>query len=94
MLNSKKIAATAGVLWSLALIGAGSGQAYGHDGSGKCADDGKGNVRCVHKIEYTFTGDKPESVHMVSNNTCKSVEGEKGSRMACSGTATINGKPA
>ncbi|GGK46977.1 hypothetical protein [Streptomyces flaveus] len=94
MLNSKKIAVTAGVLWSLALIGAGSTQAFGHDGSGKCADDGKGNARCVHKIEYTFTDDKRESVHIVNENTCKGGEDEKGSsRMACFGTATINGEP-
>jgi hypothetical protein len=94
MLNSKKIAATAGVLWSLALIGAGSGQAFGHDGSGKCAADANGNVRCVQKAEYTFTGDKRESVHIVNKHTCTSVEDERGSRKACFGAATINGKPA
>ncbi|MFD3620417.1 hypothetical protein ACFWWT_35285 [Streptomyces sp. NPDC058676] len=89
MLNSKKIAATAGVLWSLALIGAGSAQAIGHDGSDKCVDDGKGTVRCVQKTEYS--GD--ESVKIVNKNTCKSVQDDKGTaHFACVGTSTINGK--
>jgi hypothetical protein len=86
MLNSKKIVATAGVLWSLALIGAGSAQAIGQDGSGKCVDDGKGTVRCV------FTGD--ESVRIVNEQNCKTVQDDKGTHVVCVGTATINGKKA
>jgi hypothetical protein len=48
----------------------------------------------VQKAEYTFTGDKRESVTIVNKHTCTSVEDERGSRTACKGTATINGKPA
>ncbi|NGO11682.1 hypothetical protein G5C60_29825 [Streptomyces sp. HC44] len=71
MLNSKKIAAAvaAGVLGSFALMGAGSGavQAFAGDGSGRCVDDGNGQVRCEYvkkrhlvtdTLEYLGIGNK------------------------------------
>ncbi|MFD7277023.1 hypothetical protein ACFV80_08175 [Streptomyces sp. NPDC059862] len=69
MLNSKKIAAAAGVLGSFALIGVGAAQALGHDGSGKCVEDSKGNVRCVQEGEYHFTTDDGGTVTVVSKST-------------------------
>ncbi|MER5749861.1 hypothetical protein [Streptomyces sp. NPDC002088] len=85
MLNSKKIAAAAGVLWSIALIGA--GQAFGHDGSGgsgTCVDDGKGNVRCVQKSVYR---DKDGNlVEVVSNQSQTCASG------GCDSHITIGGK--
>ena len=69
MLNSKKIAATAGVLCSFALIGLGAGQAVGGEGSGGCVQDSKGNVNCVQKGEYRVTSDQYGRVHVVNQQS-------------------------
>jgi hypothetical protein len=91
MLDSKKIAAAAGVLWSFALIGAGATQAFGHDGSGKCVDDGKGNVRCVQEGEYHFTTDKRGNVHVSSRQT-QTCPAPQGSNVSCVNRVVIGGK--
>ncbi|WNM35203.1 hypothetical protein RKE30_34980 [Streptomyces sp. Li-HN-5-11] len=69
MLNSKKIAATAGVLCSFALIGLGAGQAVGGESSGGCVQDSKGNVNCVQKSEYRVTSGQYGNVHVVNQQT-------------------------
>ncbi|MFF4830567.1 hypothetical protein [Streptomyces sp. NPDC001315] len=70
MLNSKKVAAAAGVLWSIALIGA--GQAFGHDGSGSCVDDGKGNVSCAQKSVYRDKDGNLIEIDSKQSQTCVS----------------------
>ncbi|MFF3329458.1 hypothetical protein ACFYWX_07810 [Streptomyces sp. NPDC002888] len=80
MLNSKKIAvaAAAGVLGSLALIGGGAGQGFAADGAGKCVEDGEGRVRCVQQTEYKVTTDTDGTVHILNNSTqdCTSSRGQ------------------
>jgi hypothetical protein len=86
MLNSKKIAATAGVLCGFALIGLGAGQAIGADGSGGCVRDAKGNVNCVQRNEYRVTSDQYGRVHVVNeqaqdcSSTCVSSLGVDGKK--------------
>ncbi|MGX4692151.1 hypothetical protein [Streptomyces sp. JNUCC 63] len=94
MLDSKKIAVAAGVLWSFALIGAGASQAFGHDGSGKCVDDGKGNVRCVQEGEYRSTTDKRGNGHVSSRQTqtCPAPQSSQGSNVVCVNRIVIGGK--
>lgn len=78
MLNSKKIAAAAGVLGSFALIGAGAVQAFAGEDSGKCADDGKGHVRCVQVSEYQVATDKRGNITIVNDATqnCPAAHGQ------------------
>ncbi|MEU7716939.1 hypothetical protein [Streptomyces tibetensis] len=89
MPNSKRIAVVAGVLWSVALLGAGAGQAFaldgsgGSSGSGKCVDDGRGNVRCVHEAVYR---DANGTVHVVASQS-QSCSSEK-----CSSNVVIGDK--
>jgi hypothetical protein len=86
MRNSKAIAAAAGVLWSVALIGVGAPQAFGLDGSGgsgKCVDDGKGNVRCAHESVYR---DENGTVHVVTGQTQSCEAG------GCSSSVVVGGK--
>ncbi|MFC9913649.1 hypothetical protein [Streptomyces sp. NPDC127197] len=92
MLNSKKIAATAGVLCGFALIGA--APALGHDGSGKCIEDSKGNVRCVQTSEYHFTTDKHGNVHIVNKSTqvCPDSQDSQGKHVTCTINVTVGGK--
>jgi hypothetical protein len=89
MRNSKAIAAAAGVLWSVALIGVGAPQAFGLDGSrdsggsGKCVDDGKGNVRCVQESVYR---DENGTVHVFTGQTQSCEAG------GCSSSVVVGGK--
>ncbi|MER5833541.1 hypothetical protein ABTX60_25935 [Streptomyces sp. NPDC126510] len=89
MPNAKRIAVVAGVLWSVALLGAGAGQAFaldgsgGSSGSGKCVDDGKGNVRCVHEAVYR---DRNGNVHVVTS------QAQSCSSEGCSSNVVIGGK--
>ncbi|WP_039932629.1 hypothetical protein [Streptomyces viridochromogenes] len=69
MFNSKKIAAVAGFLGSVALIGAGAVQASAHGGPGACVEDGKGQVRCVQTSEYQVATDKGGNVTVVNDST-------------------------
>jgi hypothetical protein len=90
MFNSKKIAAAAGVLGSVALIGVGAGQAIAGGGSGKCVDDGKGHVRCVDVGEYTITTDKRGNVTVVNRSTqdCPTAN----SQVTCVSSVVVPGK--
>ncbi|GAA4294379.1 hypothetical protein GCM10023086_06450 [Streptomyces venetus] len=89
MPNSKRIAVVAGVLWGVALLGAGAGQAValdgsgGSNGSGKCVDDGKGNVRCVHQAVYR---DGNGTVHVVAS------QAQSCSSTGCNSSVVIGGK--
>ena len=86
MLNSKKIAVAAGVLWSVALIGGGAAQAYAHEGStgsGSCVEDASGNVRCEQKHVYR---DKDGNVEIVSDQSLNCTGGP------CSSTFVIGHK--
>ncbi|MFF8590608.1 hypothetical protein ACF061_04055 [Streptomyces sp. NPDC015220] len=82
MLNSRKIAVAAGVLWSVALIGGGAAQAFAHDGSGgssgsgSCVQDGSGNVRCEQKMVYR---DERGNVHVVADQSQSCTGGPCGS---------------
>ncbi|MGW2635331.1 hypothetical protein [Streptomyces sp. NPDC001348] len=90
MLNSKKVAAAAGVLGSFALIGAGAVQAFAGDGYGKCADDGKGHVRCVQVSQYQITSDKRGNITIVNDSTqdCPAAHGQ----ITCVSSAAVPGK--
>ncbi|AWW39517.1 MULTISPECIES: hypothetical protein [Streptomyces] len=69
MLSSKKMAAVAGFLGGLALIGAGAVQAYGIDGAGTCVEDGAGHIRCVQVSQHEVTTDKDGNVTVVNQST-------------------------
>lgn len=94
MFDSKKIAAAAGALWGLALIGAGATQAFGHEGSGKCVDDGKGNVRCVQEGQYHFSTDQHGNVQASGKQTqhCPAQKSAQGSDVSCVNSIVIGGK--
>ncbi|CAM5313572.1 hypothetical protein STAFG_1398 [Streptomyces afghaniensis 772] len=92
MLNSKKIAATAaaGVLGSLALIGAGTAQAAAQGGPGKCVDDGRGQIRCVQGDTYKITTAKDGTVRFAneSTQTCPTSH----SQVTCVSNVVVPGK--
>ncbi|MCT7356216.1 hypothetical protein N4P33_29315 [Streptomyces sp. 15-116A] len=91
MFSTKKIAAAAGVLGSLALIGLGAGQAVATDTPGnKCVDDGKGTIRCVQVAEYRMKTDSFGKVHLVneSEQSCPSTKSE----VACSSDVVVRSK--
>jgi hypothetical protein len=69
MFNSKKIAAAAGLLAGIALIGVGAVQASAHGGPGTCVEDGKGHVRCVQMSEYQVIKDERGNITVVSDST-------------------------
>ncbi|MBD0418388.1 hypothetical protein H0H10_04255 [Streptomyces sp. TRM S81-3] len=81
MMNSRKIAAAAGLLCGFALIGAGSGHAFGEEVVNTCNDDGKKNVRCVQESEYTVTTDKYGTVHVVNKQSHECDSGTCTSRI-------------
>jgi hypothetical protein len=76
MFISKKVAATVGALGGIVLAGMGAGHAFADGESGKCVEDGKGNIRCVQVSEYRLT-DKDGKVELVNKQslTC-STSGE------------------
>lgn len=84
MLNSKRIAAAAGVLCGLALLG--TGQAFAHDSATACAENGKGNGRCVQEAEYHFTTDEHGNVHLVNKQSQECSSGE------CVSVVTVGGE--
>ncbi|MEV8595292.1 hypothetical protein [Streptomyces sp. NPDC052012] len=91
MFSSKKIAAAAGVLGSLALIGLGAGQAVAGEGpSNKCVDDGKGTIRCVQVAEYRMTTDSLGKVHIV-NESAQSCPTSKG-KVSCASDVVVRPK--
>ncbi|WP_081238755.1 hypothetical protein [Streptomyces viridosporus] len=90
MFKSKKIAVVAGVLGSFALIGAGAVQAVGAEGSGECAEDSKGNVRCVDVNEHEFTSDKYGKVR-VANNMSQTCSGS-GVEVSCANSVVVGDK--
>ncbi|CAM5704436.1 hypothetical protein [Streptomyces purpurascens] len=92
MLNSKKIAAVAGILGSFALIGVGAAQASALGDPGKCVDDGNGQVRCVELSQYTYTTDKGGKVTVTNNSSqdCPTAH----SQVSCVSSTVVPGKRA
>ncbi|MFJ8711904.1 hypothetical protein ACIRD9_01625 [Streptomyces violaceus] len=90
MLNSKKIAAAAGILGSFALIGVGAAQASALGDPGKCVDDGNGQVRCVELSQYTYTTDKGGKV-TVTNNSSQDCPTSH-SQVSCVSSTVVPGK--
>ncbi|MGP4086562.1 hypothetical protein [Streptomyces sp. KR55] len=90
MLNSKKIAAVAGLLGSVALMGVGAVQASAVEGPGKCVNDGKGHIRCVQTTKHRFTTDKLGNVELVneSTQTCPTSENQ----VTCASNVVVPGK--
>ncbi|CAL9560451.1 hypothetical protein [Streptomyces sp. Tu 3180] len=90
MFQSKKIAAVAGVLGGFALIGVGAVQAVGAEGSGTCAENDKGNVRCADVNEYRFTSDEYGEVR-VDNDMAQTCSGS-GAEVSCASSVVVGGK--
>ncbi|MFF8030999.1 MULTISPECIES: hypothetical protein [unclassified Streptomyces] len=88
MFNSKKIVAAAGVLGSFALIGLGAVQAVGAENAGTCAEDSKGNLRCVQQNEYRLT-EKDGKVR-VDNKTSQTCSGK--GELSCENTLVVGEK--
>ncbi|MFI5566523.1 hypothetical protein ACIA6T_03930 [Streptomyces sp. NPDC051740] len=90
MFKSKKIAVAVGVLGSSALIGLGAVHAVAVESPGKCADDGKGNVRCVDEGEHEFTSGTYGKVHLVNNmkQTCSGG----GAEVSCGTSVAVDGE--
>ncbi|SDC07211.1 hypothetical protein [Streptomyces prasinopilosus] len=78
MVKSSKFAAVAGVLGGLALIGAGSVQAFGAEDPDNCVEDEKGTIRCVQVSEQEITTDQYGKIHFVNNSkqTCSGENAE------------------
>lgn len=87
MFRSRKIAALAGVLGSVALVGLGAVQAVGIENPGTCTEDSKGHVRCVRLDEYRVTGGD-EKVR-VDNETSQSCSGA--GELACASSLAVGG---
>ncbi|EFL32230.1 predicted protein [Streptomyces viridochromogenes DSM 40736] len=92
MLNSRKIAAVAGLLGSFALIGVGAAQATTDGDPGKCVEDGNGQVRCVDLSQYTYTTENGNKVTVVNNSTqdCPTSH----SQVSCVSDTVVSGKKA
>ncbi|MEU2599384.1 hypothetical protein [Streptomyces hirsutus] len=78
MVKSNKIAAAAGVLSGLALIGAGAVQAFGAEDPDNCVKDEKGTIRCVQVSEQEIVTDQYGTIHFVnkSEQTCSGENAE------------------
>ncbi|MFI8306839.1 hypothetical protein ACIF80_26045 [Streptomyces sp. NPDC085927] len=87
MVKSNKIAAVAGVLGGLALIGAGSVQAFGAEDPDSCVKDEKGTVRCVQVNEQEITTDQDGQIHFV-NKSEQTCSGE-GAEVSCVNSAVL-----
>ncbi|MET9367943.1 hypothetical protein [Streptomyces griseoflavus] len=69
MFKSKMIAAVAGVLGGLALIGAGAVQAVGAEAPSECVKDSKGTVRCAQVSTYEYKSEDHGKVRVVNDST-------------------------
>ncbi|GGX10006.1 hypothetical protein GCM10010297_34470 [Streptomyces malachitofuscus] len=87
MFQSKKIA-VAGLLGSLALIGAGAAQAVGVESSGSCTKNDKGQVRCVQVSEYRVT--EQDGKVRVDNKMSQTCSGK--GELSCSSTLSVKGE--
>ncbi|KES05765.1 hypothetical protein BU52_18335 [Streptomyces toyocaensis] len=89
MIKSNKIVAAAvGILGSFALIGAGAVQATAAEMAPQCADDGKGNVRCVQHEYRVTTGEHGKL--RVNNESTQNCTGSHG--MTCVSSLTVPGE--
>lgn len=71
MYSWKNIAAVSGLLGGLVVAYAGAAQAYNGGGAGNCTRDAQGNVRCVQKMERTYTSEDG-TVHVHQKVDCTS----------------------
>ncbi|MFF8030997.1 MULTISPECIES: hypothetical protein [unclassified Streptomyces] len=90
MFKSKKITVAAGVLGSLALIGLGAAQAVAVESTGRCADDGKGNVRCADVSEREITTERYGKIRL-KNDMSQSCSGG-GAKVSCGNSLVVEGK--
>ncbi|MGA5178428.1 hypothetical protein ACPCTK_27105 [Streptomyces pseudogriseolus] len=82
MFQSKKIA-MAGLLGSLALIGAGAAQAV--ESPGNCTKDDKGQIRCIQVSEHRIT--EQDGTVRVDNKTTQTCSGK--GELTCSTTLVV-----
>ncbi|MFC5956324.1 hypothetical protein ACFP51_18160 [Streptomyces pratens] len=89
MFKSKRIAAAAGVLGGVALIGAGAVQAAGVEGPDSCLKDSKGDVRCEQVREYRLPADTQGKVRFANEQrqTCSG----SGVEVSCVNGAVLGG---
>ncbi|MCX2927604.1 hypothetical protein [Streptomyces sp. NEAU-W12] len=92
MSKSKKIAAVAGVLGGVALIGAGAVQAVGVEGSGRCVKDGKGTIRCEQAREYRLPAGTQGKVRFA--NEQKQTCSGSGADISCVNGSVLGGRGA
>ncbi|MFG2514471.1 hypothetical protein [Streptomyces sp. NPDC048584] len=77
MFKSKKITVVAGLLGSVALMGLGVVQAVAVENPAKCADDGRGHVRCEDVREDHVSGDKAGKLNLVEEGAGALLGGGK-----------------
>ncbi|CAL9526647.1 hypothetical protein [Streptomyces werraensis] len=87
MFQSKKIA-VAGLLGSLALIGAGAVQAIGVENPGNCTKDDKGVTRCVQVNEHHVT--EQDGRVRVDSKVSQSCSGK--GEVSCSSSFVVKGE--
>ncbi|MEF9903958.1 hypothetical protein [Streptomyces sp. P9-A2] len=89
MFEPKKIAAAAGILGGVALIGTGAVQAVGVEGSGSCLKGGKGTIRCEQVREYRLPADLQGKVRFTNEQeqTCSG----SGVEVSCASGALLGG---
>ncbi|MGW3683697.1 hypothetical protein [Streptomyces prasinus] len=92
MLESKRVAAAAGLLGGVVLIGAGAVQAAGVEGSGSCVGDGRGGIRCEQVREYRLPADLQGKVRFTGRQeqTCSG----SGAEVSCANGALLGGERA
>ncbi|GAA0187624.1 MULTISPECIES: hypothetical protein [Streptomyces] len=86
MVKSKKMAAAASVLASIALLAFGAVPAVGAENPGTCAKDDKGNLRCVQVREYRVT--QTDERVRIDNNMSQTCSGGKG-ELSCASDLVV-----
>ncbi|AZM62214.1 MULTISPECIES: hypothetical protein [unclassified Streptomyces] len=84
MLQSKK-SAVAGLLGSLALIGAGAVQAVGAESPGNCTENDKGQIRCIEVSEHRVV--EQDGTVRVDSKATQSCSGK--GELTCSNTLVL-----
>ncbi|MEU2602131.1 hypothetical protein [Streptomyces hirsutus] len=92
MFEPKKIAAAAGALGGLALIGSGAVRAVGAEGSGSCAKDGRSDIRCEQVREYRLPADLQGKVRFTDERE-QACSGS-GAEASCANGALLGGEKA
>ncbi|MCP3765326.1 hypothetical protein [Streptomyces sp. MAR25Y5] len=92
MLESKRVAAAAGLLGGVVLIGAGVVQAVGVEGSGNCVGDARGGIRCEQVREHRLPADLQGKVRYIGRQeqTCSG----SGAEVPCANGTLLGGERA